>query len=147
MLKLSLIFLFPQYISSATETSFDTDDDSIETGNVVLLPLDITSGWLWVPLAIAAAVFVLWVIPYDPMTDFEWQITPTGFRAISVLWLLAVIWFIVSGMFWWMAERETDPLKARVFARSLYCRQMNRELDGIEKRRAARLAKQAKENS
>ena len=100
------------------------------------------AGLLWVPLAMAVAVVVLWIVPYDPSTDYEWEITPTGFRSLSVLWLLAVIWFFVSGAFWWMAERENDPQRARVFARSLYCRQMHRELHGIEKRRAKRLQKQ-----
>ena len=134
-------FRFRDWIGAGPSGTPESD-----TSTTWLAVRPISSGWLWVPLAMTTAVFVLWVIPYDSSTDYEWQITPTGFRAISVLWLLAVIWFIVSGVFWWMAERETDPLKARVFARSLYCRQLNRELHGIEKRRAARLAKQSEDN-
>ena len=118
------------------------DPDRLNTWQAVR---PISSGLLLVPLSLAAAVFVLWIIPYDPSTDYEWEITPTGFRAISILWLLSVIWFIASGVFWWVAERNNDPVRAGVLARSIFCRQLNRELHGIEKRRARRLQKQSEE--
>jgi len=97
-----------------------------------------SSGWIWFPLALGMAVLVLWAIPVDYTTDLRLRIKPNGFRAIAVFWFLSLIWFLVSGFFWLIVERNNDPLRARVFARSVVCRQLNRELHGIEKRRARR---------
>ena len=94
-----------------------------------------SAGLILVPLALFAAILTLWIIPLDPTTDFRMRITPTGFRSIAMLWLLAFIWFLLTGLFWLIAERDRDPACARVFARSHFCRHLKRELHGIEKRR------------
>lgn len=108
------------------------DADPLTTVSV-LRPL--TSGWLWLPLAIAMAHVVMWAIPLDLSSEDRLQINPAGFRAISMLWLLAVLWFLGAGLFSLLADREADPRRARVFARSVWCREWNREWQSIEKRR------------
>ncbi|MCP4463263.1 MAG: hypothetical protein GY819_10750 [Planctomycetaceae bacterium] len=93
----------------------------------------IMAGLLWIPLALFAAYFLLWGVPLDATTDERLGIQPTGFRSITVFWLLSVFWFVGSGLFWWMAERENDPLRARVFLRSVFGQQVYPELNPIEK--------------
>ena len=91
------------------------------------------------------AIFVLTVIPWDPSTHYEWRITPAGFRAIAVLWFLAVVWLVMFGVFRLFGIRQMGPTDARVYARSTWCRQMRRELDWIEKRRARKIRRAAGE--
>lgn len=111
----------------------ESDDPDARTTWNGLRPF--TAGLASIPLAIGMAVAVLVVIPFDPATDYRFGILPNGFRAIAVLWFLAVIWFIGSGLFRLMAERDQDARRARVYARSQVCRFLKWELHAIEKRR------------
>lgn len=93
----------------------------------------VTAGLLWIPAAMLAACCLLWCVPLDFTTDDRLGIQPKGFRAITVLWLLSVGWFIGAGLFGWMGDRENDPVRARVYLRSVFGRQAYAELNPIEK--------------
>lgn len=104
----------------------------------------LTSGIIWVPLALVGAAFFLMWIPIDPTTDVRWGIRPAPFRAFAVLWFLAFSWLMISGVFWWFAERDPDPFRARVYMRSLFCKESHRELSPIVK---TAVRKQARKTS
>ncbi len=107
--------------------------DTSQKHQIMQATRPIMAGLLWIPLALFAAYFLLWGVPLDATTDERLGIQPTGFRSITVFWLLSVFWFVGSGLFWWMAERENDPLRARVFLRSVFGQQVYPELNPIEK--------------
>ena len=91
------------------------------------------SGMIWVPVALVAAVLFLMWIPVDPTTDVRWGIRPRAFRSFAVLWFLGCPWLMISSVFWWYAERDPDAFRARVYLRSLFCRQIHGELSPIER--------------
>ena len=107
--------------------------DTFQKQQIIQATRPIMAGLLWIPLALLAACFLLWEVPLDATTDERLGIKPTGFRSITVFWLLSVFWFVGSGLFWWLAERENDPLRARVFLRSVFGQQVYSELNPIEK--------------
>jgi hypothetical protein len=114
----------------------DPGDADAEKTWIALRPL--TAGLSWIPISVAAAALVLWLIPIDFSADDRLRIKPVGFRAITILWFLAVSWFFLWGLFWWLADREQDCFRARVYARSAFGRELFREMHAIEKRRAKR---------
>lgn len=101
----------------------------------------LTAGWSWIPVALLTALLVLAFIPHSPSAEDRFRITPEGFRAISILWFTAFFWFVGCGVLGFLTLREKDAGRARVYARSLYCRQIAKEMRGIEKRRIKTIKK------
>ena len=93
------------------------------------------SGWLWIPASLVLAIIVLAMFPFDPTTDQRLAITPGGMRAISIVWFLAVVWFVIEGAAALFARRQKDAVREGVYVRSVFCRLLNSELSSIEKRR------------
>ncbi len=109
-------------------------------GKSILLRLrPIVSGWLWIPLALMSAVVVLWMIPWDLASDERIRIKPSGMRAISILWLLGLIWLVADGIFGIATRLRLSPRRAAVYARSLFCRELRWELGLIERRRSKKI--------
>lgn len=107
--------------------------DQNQTTDTLHATRPLSSGIIWIPVVlIAALLFLIWV-PLDLTTDARWGIRPAAFRALTVFWFLAFLWLMISSFFWWYAERDHDPFRAKVYIRSLFCQQIHRELAPIEK--------------
>ncbi len=97
-----------------------------------------TVGWYWIPVAMILAFVMLVFFPFDATTNATYRITPSGMRAIRLAWFLGVSWAVAESVFRLLSSGQRDSLWAAVFSRSEYCREVRREMHGIEARRKKR---------
>ncbi len=106
-----------------------------------------TAGWVWIPISLIIAGGILIVVPLDQFSPAKYGLLPNALRSISILWLLAVVWFLANGVLNWAANRSRDVLRGRVYNRSEFCKQLGSELGAIEKRRGKLINKRARKRS
>ncbi|MGI9519617.1 MAG: hypothetical protein ACR2NP_21370 [Pirellulaceae bacterium] len=122
------------------------DSGEVNTARNIELKLrPLVSGWLWLPLALMSATVVLWLIPWDLASDERIRIRPSGMRAISVLWLLGLIWLVVDGVLSLVSRWRQSTAQASVYTRSAFCRELRWELAPIERRRAKKIRKRSRD--
>lgn len=95
----------------------------------------ILAGLLWLPLATFLAFAILRIFPWDASVDARFRITPSGMRAIGIVWFMFLIWFLYDCVIGLISSRQKDPQRARVYIRSVFCWETGSEFAGIEKRR------------
>ena len=95
----------------------------------------LSAGWVLLPVSMFLAIGLLVIIPIDHFSRERIGITGPGLRAIQVLWLLVVAWAAACGFLRFLTRQNVEPEQARVYARSLFCKQIAKEMRGIERRR------------
>lgn len=105
------------------------------------------AGWHWAGLAILLATIGLLLVRRNPVAVFDYGLTPSGLRALTFLWLLAMAWFTIEmasrlfGVYQRSLEPRDHSVRGQVFARSVFSRELKNELYSIERRRAKKVGK------
>ena len=92
--------------------------------------------WWLIPLAVLAAMVLLWAIPYDPSSNRRYWITPLGARLIFLTCFLFFFWFVCRSTIAFAMRWQMDPEQADIQVRSLIADEFWSEQIPMEARRA-----------
>jgi len=116
--------------------------DALDTRTTLRGLKPLTAGWLWIPASMVGGMLMLQVLRIDEFSVEKYRITREGWRCICLLWFMVTVWLIATTFLNFLSLRQSDPLAAGVFARSVTNRQLGRELMSVEKRLARRKRQQ-----
>lgn len=91
--------------------------------------------WWLVPLAIAAAVLLLEMIPHDFSSTRRLHITPAGSRMIMMTFVLFFCWFVSRSLLALAVRWRIQPEQAEIQVRSTIADEFWNDQVGIESRR------------
>jgi len=97
--------------------------------------------WWLIPIAVAAAFFLLEVFPVDRLAVRKYWIRPKPMRLMFLIGVLFLFWFVIRSFFMLVMRWKMDQDQAGVHVRSVFAKEFWREHRAIEARRAKTFSK------
>lgn len=92
--------------------------------------------WVLLPMALILAGILLMVIENDFSARRRFRVTPSGARTVYMIWMLFFFWVVSITGFHFVSRFKRTVEESKLFVRSVYSKEIGRELSAIEARRA-----------